>query len=118
MKLLAHAGHQAVIASTLDEARAAFARQHFDILLCDITLPDGDGCDLIAELRARRPDVRGIAISAAAYPRDAQRCLEAGFTLHLAKPITVEGLLGAVDSLTLDAAAQGAPAGAAQPKAG
>lgn len=48
---LDQAGFQVVTAATLAEARAALAEHDPDLLVLDVHLPDGDGLDLLAELR-------------------------------------------------------------------
>src|SRR5215472_6677973 len=70
--------------SALDKARA----RRFDLLLTDIGLPDGDGCELLAELRKLYP-IDGIAISGYGMPQDIERCLVAGFVTHLVKPVEI-----------------------------
>jgi CheY-like chemotaxis protein len=61
--------------SALDKARA----RRFDLLLTDTGLPDGDGCELLAELRELYP-IDGIAISGYGMPQDVERCLAAGLS--------------------------------------
>jgi CheY-like chemotaxis protein len=72
-------------ASAMDVVRAG----PVDLLLCDIALPDGDGCDLLRQIRCLFP-VEGIAISGYGRAKDVERCLAAGYARHLLKPVTVE----------------------------
>ncbi len=78
-------------ASALDVARAG----PVDLLLCDIALPDGDGCELLKEIRRLFP-VQGIAISGYGRPRDVERCQAAGYACHLLKPVTAEQIEEAI----------------------
>jgi PAS domain S-box-containing protein len=69
-------------------------KQHPDVVICDIGLPDMDGH---AFARAARADAelassRLVALSGYAQPEDRQRALEAGFDEHLAKPADLDDL--------------------------
>lgn len=97
--LLRDRGHDVTIAMTVDEARLAVHRGHFDLIMCDVELPDGDGCDFMRELRSQLVTSRGIAMSGHCYPADVKRCLDAGFDRHLMKPIDIDTLVREVESL-------------------
>ncbi|MCW6530822.1 response regulator transcription factor [Sphingomonas sp. MMSM20] len=51
-------------AATLAEARALLVRSNYALALIDIGLPDGNGCDLIAELHERKASTQTVVISA------------------------------------------------------
>jgi DNA-binding NarL/FixJ family response regulator len=51
-------------AGSLVEARAHAARYEFDVAVLDLGLPDGDGGDLISDLRRANPDVGVLILSA------------------------------------------------------
>ena len=51
-------------AGSLAEARAHTASSEPDVAVLDLGLPDGDGADLIADLRRSNPDVRVLILSA------------------------------------------------------
>ena len=86
-------GCQAQFTYNLATARAAATQEHFDVLLSDINLPDGDGWTLMRELRetGRKPRV-AIAMSGFGGDRDICESKEAGFDLHLVKPFAPEEL--------------------------
>jgi CheY-like chemotaxis protein/anti-sigma regulatory factor (Ser/Thr protein kinase) len=77
--------------------------EHVDVLLADIAMPGEDGYSLIRKLRAlETPSIASIpaaALTAFARNEDRQQALEAGFQLHLAKPIDAQTLVSAVASL-------------------
>jgi DNA-binding response OmpR family regulator len=52
-----------VPAATLAQARAALAKQSFEVILLDIGLPDGSGWDLLPEIRERLPAARVVMLS-------------------------------------------------------
>jgi two-component system, chemotaxis family, CheB/CheR fusion protein len=73
---------------------------HPDVLVCDIAMPEEDGCALLRRIRARGPkrggDVRALALTAFAGDEDRQRTKDAGFETHLVKPVDIEELITAV----------------------
>ncbi len=75
----------------LDEAR----RRRFDAILLDLELPDVHGIELLGRLRALPTctETPFIALTAHDDPRVARRCLQAGFTSYLAKPVRWNVLL-------------------------
>ena len=85
-RLLNHFGHDI---STADGARSAsdlIKSKQFDVVLCDIALPDGNGYDVIAEAK-RKGTVKAVALSGFAARDDIERGKEAGFDFYLAKPV-------------------------------
>lgn len=95
-RLLRSAGHEVGRARDVAEAREACRRQPFDVLVCDIGLPDGDGWALMRELKAACPKLSGIAVTAHAFPIDEARSRAAGFAAHLTKPVLFADVLSAV----------------------
>lgn len=93
-------GHVIVEAETLSIARAALAREPFDLLISDIELPDGSGLDLMRSLpRVADAPPAGIAISGFGSEDDLRMSREAGFSLHLTKPIVAGQLDDAIRRL-------------------
>jgi PAS domain S-box-containing protein len=92
-RLLTRRGHDVAAVATVAEARAIAATGHFDLLLSDLGLPDGDGHVLMEEMRALLgKSLRGIAISGYGMAHDVQRSLEVGFQCHLTKPVQIQAL--------------------------
>jgi two-component system, NarL family, response regulator DesR len=71
IKLIAQAG-------SLAEARKQAAAVRFDVVVLDLSLPDGNGVDLIADLRRENPDVAVLILSATLDPASVDRAAEAG----------------------------------------
>ena len=65
----------------------------FDVLLCDLNLPDGTGWDLLTNLRKIRPDVRALAFSAFDDLHHVTRSRAAGFLDHVVKGAPPEELI-------------------------
>jgi CheY-like chemotaxis protein/anti-sigma regulatory factor (Ser/Thr protein kinase) len=100
----AHLENQHARVLTAASAAAALdilQREHVDVLLADVAMPGEDGYSLIRKLRAanRTASIPAAALTAFARDEDRQRALEAGFQLHLAKPVDVRSLVAAVAKL-------------------
>jgi signal transduction histidine kinase/CheY-like chemotaxis protein len=103
-ELLRERGYRVTLAGSIAAARAAIAAVHaqagaIDVVVSDLGLPDGNGQDLMREL-ARRYPVRGIALSGYGMEEDIQRSRDAGFDVHLTKPITMDLLEAAIQQVT------------------
>ncbi|HEY6463078.1 MAG TPA: sigma-54 dependent transcriptional regulator, partial [Polyangiaceae bacterium] len=91
-------GHRAVPVPSLAEARLAFERETPDCVLLDVRLKDGDGLDLLRELRAG-PHRETPVIMATAYG-DSERTIQAmkaGAFEYVTKPFDLPALLAALD---------------------
>lgn len=100
-RLLTRRGYDVIWASTIAEAHEAAQANIFDLVVSDIGLTDGNGCDLMAELAATQ-GLRGVAVSGYATPADITRSHAAGFRAHLVKPIAFEELCEQIDRLCDD----------------
>lgn len=78
-------------AAGMEEALLAAQHVQFDVLVTDVLLTDGDGCDLLGDLRKSNPAMIGIAVSG--DNRQQMRCLESGFAAFLLKPVTLDELM-------------------------
>jgi DNA-binding NarL/FixJ family response regulator len=84
-------------AGSLAEARPLLAG--VDVALVDLDLPDGDGADLIRELRRANPRARALALAAGADPAEAARAVAAGAAGVLDKARPVAELVAALRRL-------------------
>ncbi len=94
-RLLTRRGHRVATANNVRSATELGKGDDFDLLISDVGLPDGTGVELISRLRETR-EVRGIAISGFGMDGDLARSLEAGFAVHLTKPVSFEKLEEAI----------------------
>ena len=92
-------GKEAIEMVRLRQAR----QQPFDLLLIDLKMPEMDGLEATAKIRAlERADAKTIpiiAMAANAFDEDVQRSLQAGMNAHLSKPIDNNTLFETLESL-------------------
>jgi len=92
-----------VCASSAAEALELLSREHFDLLLSDIGMPDINGFELISRVRqmdkSRQRPLPAIALTAYARTEDRQRSLLAGFHMHLSKPTEARELIASIAGL-------------------
>jgi CheY-like chemotaxis protein len=93
--LLRRAGHAVEVAESCQAALESAAAKTPEVVLCDIGLPDGDGCDLIRVLK-KQYGVAGVAVSGYAMPADKQRYIDAGFSEFVGKPYRMEQINEAI----------------------
>lgn len=75
-----------------------------DVIVSDVTMTGTDGLAMMVAIRAAESVAHcaptpAIAVSGYATPQDRMRALEAGYQVHVAKPIDIEGLMGAIHNL-------------------
>jgi CheY-like chemotaxis protein len=103
-KVLANAGYSCDVADNGKMALDALASQEYDLVLMDCQMPEMDGFEATREFRQReatsgvqtRP-LPIIALTANAMGGDRERCLEAGMTDYLSKPIDPAKLVDLID---------------------
>ena len=85
--LLAQAGADVRVAESAAEARQTLATFHPDLLVSDIAMPVEDGYALMQSLRQAGATFPAVALTALARREDAERARQAGFQVHMAKPV-------------------------------
>jgi CheY-like chemotaxis protein len=103
-ELLGSLGHTvAIVENGRQAVQAAFA-QKFDVILMDIQMPEMDGYEATAEIRRRERTAGGhlpiVAMTANAMKGDDELCLRAGMDDYVSKPIDVERVRRAIESVT------------------
>ncbi len=101
--ILQKRGHQVSVAADGRQAVEAVEREAFDVVLMDVQMPEMDGLQATAAIRAKERGTEHplpiIALTAHAMKGDRQRCLAAGMNAYLAKPIDAFKLIELVESL-------------------
>ena len=98
VRAVASRGHRTVPVASLAEARAALDREEIDCVLLDIRLKDGDGLDLLRELRAGVH--RELPVIMATAFGDSERTIQAmraGAFEYITKPFDLPTLLDSID---------------------
>lgn len=88
--ILEQSGAKIIAADSVKQALIEYERLQPDILISDISMPSEDGYALIRQIRNSQNNqstIPAIALTAYAREEDKQQALEAGFDLHLPKPI-------------------------------
>lgn len=101
--VLENYGASVETATSAPEAFKLFLQNKPDILISDIAMPEVNGHTLMRQIRALPPEkgarIPAIALTAYAGDTNRQESLQAGFNLHLAKPIQVDKLAQTVAQL-------------------
>lgn len=98
-RILKNDGHTVQGAANMADGLQLATAQQFDLLLCDLGLPDGTGWELMQALRQRGSSLSGIVLSGYGQDQDLERSREAGFLAHLTKPVSLQSLREAIGSL-------------------
>lgn len=98
---LQHAGYRVVVARTGAEALKQANAVMPDLILMDVQLPLLDGLEVTRRLRAQERFAATpiIALTASAMTGDRERCLAAGATDYMSKPLQMKSLLGLIEKL-------------------
>jgi CheY-like chemotaxis protein len=96
-------GTQVITAHSASAALDLIKQQSFDVLVCDLAMPEQDGYWLIRQVRNLPPEKGGlvcaIALTAIAGEAEHKKSLEFGFDIHLTKPIEPNKLVVVVNQL-------------------
>jgi signal transduction histidine kinase/ActR/RegA family two-component response regulator len=109
-RLLSDCNAVVVTAASVADAITALARESPHILISDIGMPGEDGFALIRQVRAtvdQNVAIPAIALTAYARTEDRIKAIQAGYQMHLAKPVEPVELLAMVRSLATSHCARG-----------
>ena len=90
--LLEEGGYEVTTASSMEQGRKTFFEDSFDLVLCDIIMPDGNGLDLLREMKTH--NIRSSVIMMTAYTstKSAIEAMKRGAYDYISKPFDVEEL--------------------------
>ena len=83
--------------SHADEVLPALRRQHFDVVILDVSLSDRSGIDLLAPIRAEFPALPVLMLSMYDEQQYAIRCLRAGASGYIQKDTSPDELIAAIE---------------------
>ncbi|MEH2290703.1 PAS domain-containing hybrid sensor histidine kinase/response regulator [Nostoc sp.] len=102
--VLEESGAQVTAVGSVSEALEALRQFKPDVLISDIGMPDEDGYSLIRKVRAQEAEqekkILAVALTAFARDEEHKLALQAGFQVHVSKPIEPEELVKVVANLT------------------
>jgi len=92
--LFEETGRRVTVAHSVSEAITASEQDPPDLVLLDLTLPDGDGLDVARALATKGIKTRAtVAITGRDDPDSLRRCTDAGVTAVMVKPVPTRELL-------------------------
>ncbi len=104
-KLLEKEGHSVVIANNGREAVEKYGAEHFDLILMDVQMPEMDGFEATAAIRAQEQGtvrhIPIIALTAHAMKGYSEKCLAAGMDGYVSKPFTIKTLVERLNTPSL-----------------
>jgi CheY-like chemotaxis protein len=102
-RLLEKQGHKVTVVDNGLAALAILAQQPFDLVLMDVQMPEMDGLETTAAIRAQEHGTGRhlpiIALTSHAMQGDQERCFAAGVDAYVSKPMKVDELYAAIDRL-------------------
>ena len=101
VRLLESRGYEVASVATVASALQAVDHEEFELVLCDLGLPDGTGLDFIEKLRQKR-DTPAVALTGFGMQQDVERAQQAGFDAHLTKPVNIQKLEATIWKLLQD----------------
>jgi PAS domain S-box-containing protein len=101
VRLLESRGYEVASVATVAAALQAVDHQEFELVLCDLGLPDGTGLDFIEKLRRKR-HTPAVALTGFGMQQDVERAQQAGFDAHLTKPVNIQKLEATIWKLLQD----------------
>ncbi len=103
-RILEKEGHQVLLVDTGRKAVEACRNRAFDVVLMDVQMPEMDGLTATALIRQREREHGGcipiLALTANAMEGDREKCIGAGMTDYLSKPVQMEALRSKLRELT------------------
>jgi CheY-like chemotaxis protein len=103
LRVLSRCGAEVVTADSAREALAVFERDAPDVLVADVGMPDEDGYMLLRRIRAlpaeKGGQVPAICLTAYSSIEDRIQALQAGFQIHMPKPVNFPQLASTIASL-------------------
>ena len=96
LELLESSGYAPLCAMDLESARRALRDKHYELVILDVTLPDGDGVSFCQSLRQERFAMPILFLTARDEEFDIVRGLDAGGNDYVTKPFRVQELLSRI----------------------
>ncbi len=99
-------GYETEVAQSVEEAREALAKKRFDLVFSDIMMPDGNGLDLLRDIKATHPQTSVIMMTAYTSSKSAVEAMKMGAYNYVSKPFNLDELkalaAGALEKTSLE----------------
>jgi len=90
-------GHVPAEAGSIGEARERIPREDFDLVFCDVRMPDGSGLDILPEIRASGSAPEVIIVTGFGDPDGAELAIKKGAWDYIEKPLSVKAVMLCVE---------------------
>ncbi|MBI3799239.1 MAG: response regulator, partial [Deltaproteobacteria bacterium] len=105
VRLLEKWGHTVIVANTGKAVLEALEHDTFDLVLMDVQMPEMDGLEATAAIRAKerltRTHLPIVAMTAGAMTEDKERCRAAGMDDYVSKPLKTEALMAILERVAI-----------------
>lgn len=98
-EFLSEEGYEVLSVGTIADAVRVIRERDFQVAICDVQLPDGDGVHLLRKLLQYNPNVSGLIITAYATVENAVEAFKAGAFDYLVKPVIFDDLANKLQRL-------------------
>ncbi len=98
-EFLSEEGYQVAVAGTVAAALTQARQRDFQVAVCDVQLPDGDGLVLLRRLQQLNPSISGLIITAYATVENAVEAFKSGAFDYLVKPVIFDDLANKLNRL-------------------
>jgi two-component system response regulator PilR (NtrC family) len=88
--LLKQEGYKTVCCANVTEAKKLISTEHFDLLVTDLKLPDGNGLELLTEAKEHDPDTEVVVITAFGTTQTAVEAMKLGAYDYIVKPFKID----------------------------
>jgi CheY-like chemotaxis protein len=105
--ILESVGASCCLKGSAAEALEAAKGETFDIIISDIGMPGADGHDFMRRLRAENVSAPAVALTGYGRPEDRDRARDAGFQMHVVKPLDTDALIAMLEDLLAKSRASG-----------
>ena len=92
-------GHKFKIVDNGEKALSAINKDNYDIVLMDIQMPLMDGYAVTKQIRESGSNIPIIGLTASAFEQDRIKCLKAGMTEYISKPVVIEELKSKINNI-------------------
>ena len=96
-QVVEHMGHTASVAASVADALRMFPDGGYDIVFCDVRMPDGSGLDILPRIRDASPAPEVIIITGYGDPDGAELAIRKGAWDYVEKPLSVRDVMLSVE---------------------